>query len=576
MHYTISCPEPQTHLLHIVLTVDDIRAPTLTLQLPAWRPGRYELANYAQNIKQLRVCTRDDQEVPFIKTSKDKWQIQTPNVGSIQVHYQYYAAQMDAGSSWADATQWYINFNNCALYNPALTQQDHTVNLVLPEGFVVACGLEQPSYGQLKAPSHYHLAASPLVASPNLEHYVYQVEGHAFHVWLEGQHALPMPEMIDHFEAFTRTQLATMGHFPCKDYHFIFQLMPHRAYHGVEYFNSTVIVLGPQEQMHEAGLYNALLGVSSHELYHTWNIVRIRPAELTPYNFKQENYFRTGFVAEGVTTYYGDLFLVRSGVKSQQWYFDELNTLLKRHYQNFGRLNLSVADSSFDLWLDGYKAGIPNRKSSIYVEGAVAALILDLLLRKYSHGQESLDSLMRQMWQLYNAEKLKGYTYNDYVALAEKLAGTDLTRYFNGLISSTEVPSETFLEELSGFVGCTWQRVQAENLQESAYGFRTVVQQGVPKVVKLDPAGSAYTQLSIDDELVAINGKRVNGTNAHDLLAMHRGTGPVELTVFRQDYLMVVRLEAAATLGGFGYYQLVPDDEATQEALAQRQHWLQG
>src|SRR5690606_21236898 len=111
--------------------------------------------------------------------------------------------------------------------------------------------------------------------------------------------------------------------------------------------------LGPGEKLHEDELYSQLLGVSSHELFHAWNIIKIRPKELSPYRFDKEVAFPTGYVAEGFTTYYGDLFLVRSNVFDHDTYFKELNLLFKRHYSNFGRLNYSLINSSIDLWVDG-------------------------------------------------------------------------------------------------------------------------------------------------------------------------------------------------------------------------------
>jgi predicted metalloprotease with PDZ domain len=124
------------------------------------------------------------------------------------------------------------------------------------------------------------------------------------------------------------------------------------------------------------------LGVSSHELFHAWNIIRIRPKEMLPYDFTKENYFRTCFVAEGCTTYYGDLFLKRAGVFSDETYIKELQVYMKRHFENCAHATQSLADSSFDLWLDGYEKGIPNRKVSVYHKGALVALVLDLFSEK--------------------------------------------------------------------------------------------------------------------------------------------------------------------------------------------------
>jgi predicted metalloprotease with PDZ domain len=133
-----------------------------------------------------------------------------------------------------------------------------------------------------------------------------------------------------------------------------------------------MIVLGPDDE--GEGLYADLLGVSSHELFHAWNIIRIRPKEMLPYDFTKENYFRTCFVAEGCTTYYGDLFLKRAGVFNDETYIKELQVYMKRHFENSAHATQSLTDSSFDLWLDGYEKGIPNRKVSVYHKGALVGI----------------------------------------------------------------------------------------------------------------------------------------------------------------------------------------------------------
>ena len=151
--------------------------------------------------------------------------------------------------------------------------------------------------------------------------------------------------------------------------------------------------------------YEDLLGVCSHELYHTWNIKAIRPKEMFPYDYTKENYFRTGFVAEGVTTYMGDLMLYKSAVFNWKEFVKTQNQNLERHLMNYGRFNLSVADSGFDNWLDGYKLGAPNRKVSIYPDGALCMLMIDLEIIKNTDGKASLNSVMKELYDDYALKK---------------------------------------------------------------------------------------------------------------------------------------------------------------------------
>jgi predicted metalloprotease with PDZ domain len=208
----------------------------------------------------------------------------------------------------------------------------------------------------------------------------------------------------------------------------------------VEHTNSTVIALGPSYGVMNNKGYEDLLGVSSHELFHAWNIKTIRPVEMMPYDYSRENYSRLGYVAEGVTTYYGDVMLLRSGVFTEEQYLKTFNELLEKHFNNFGRLNLSVADSSFDTWLDGYKQGVPGRKASIYTEGALCAFMLDIIIRKNSNNKRSLDDLMRLLYEEFG-KKQRGYSEGEYKSAAE----LPVFRSMNSLITTSTAPPPTYL-----------------------------------------------------------------------------------------------------------------------------------
>jgi predicted metalloprotease with PDZ domain len=297
------------------------------------------------------------------------------------------------------------------------------------------------------------LVDSPLLASPYLQHQSYQVENVNFHVWFLGNYTPNWTKLLADFQAFTEKQIGVTGDFPEKDYHFINWILPTSFYHGVEHRNSTMIVLGPDSE--GEGLYNDLLGVSSHELYHAWNICKIRPVEMMPYDFTKENYFPTGFVAEGVTTYYGDLFLVQSGVFTQEQYLKELETVLKRHFEQDGKAFQSLVESSFDLWLDGYSQAIPHRRVSIYQKGAVVSLILDLMIRLRFGHQKSLETVMKTMWERFGKMGV-GYSITDYQRVCEEVYGRSLSQYFKDCIHGN-MPLEGMVNELLDAFGLQMQ-----------------------------------------------------------------------------------------------------------------------
>ena len=480
MHYTLSVAEPGSHYIDVTCQIDAVTGDTLDLQLPAWRPGRYELQHFAKNIRTVAAFDQKEQPLTCRKVTKDRWRVQTNGATVVQVRYDYFGLlagdhKLDAGSSYADSAHfWSINPVNLCLYAEGRLHEECTLTLAIPDDWQIACGLLQKDAKTLIASDYYALVDSPLIASGTLQAVRYTVRGVAVTVWVQGWNyrmppAFDPATIIADFSRFTQVQIdlfASAGHddFPEPTYHFLTLVLPVPYYHGVEHRNSTLLVLGPEleglaadgETIEGTGLYTDLLGVASHELFHAWNICRIRPAELVPYEFTRESYFTTCFVAEGITTYYGDLLLRRAGVFDNSTYLKELLVTLKRHFENAGRALLSLTESSWDLWLDGYVRGVPDRKVSVYHKGAIVSLILDLHLRQKFDHTRSLDNVMRLLWQRFgpaqNGQPLRGYTYNDYRAIVAEVADDPLDWYFDTCITGN-VPIDGLLNTYLAFVG---------------------------------------------------------------------------------------------------------------------------
>jgi predicted metalloprotease with PDZ domain len=564
--YFISYTNPLTHLVEIEIHLDNINSSLLELQLPAWRPGRYELQNYAANIKGFKAYDKKNQPLVFTKTSRNRWQVENKKSKEIKICYQYYAYQMDAGGCWLDEEQLYLNFICCLMYVPKKINDACTVQLSLPRDYQIACGMPVENM-LLKAENFYHLADSPMIASPSLTHLSFDCQNIPFHIWIQGVNHVAPKKIIADFKKYTEEQISTMGDFPEKEYHYLFQFLPYRHYHGVEHRNSTVIVLGPTETIHEKG-YEDLVGISSHELFHTWNIIKIRPAEMFPYDFSKENYFTTGFVAEGFTTYYGDLFLVRSGVLSTEEYFSELNTTFKKHFDNFGNAHLSLAESSQDLWVDGYVAGIPNRKVSIYVKGCVVALILDLTIRHQSHHQKSLDDLMRLLWKDFG-KKRKGYSFSDIIKASEKITGKSLNLFFEECILGCTDLKEP-LSVLLKTVGCILKKEPASTLAERNFGFRFINKTNRFFIESIAPESPAERALSKDDEITLVNGTAVQ----EDLNVLLSDSEEAVFTMKRWGRTIDVSVRPDANGNYFPVYTIVQNSEANETEKVHFKKWL--
>ncbi|WP_138479926.1 M61 family metallopeptidase [Dyadobacter bucti] len=461
MHYNISVSDPQARLLLLTYTIPGIDSDYIEIQLPAWRPGRYEIQNFAKNIQFIDALSSTGEHLPLHKVTKDRWQVATAGQKEVQIKYAYYAAIQNAGSSYVDEELWYLNFINFCMYTEGRISEPYTIHLELPEGYRIACGLPVLDKNLLSARDFYQLVDSPLLASASLQKCEYYVANVQFNIWMHGNLRPNWKRIERDFRKFSREQIATMGDFPESEYHFLNLILPTAFYHGVEHQNSTMIVLGPDDE--GEGLYNDLLGVSSHELFHTWNVIKIRPKELLPYDFTKENYFQTCFVAEGCTTYYGDLFLKRAGVFAEAAYVKELQVYMKRHFEGSAHATQSLTESSFDLWLDGYEKGIPHRKVSVYHKGALVAMILDLYLRKKTDHGKSLDDVMRLLWERFGKPFI-GYTLQDYINIVEEVAGEKLEWYWKECIYTSE-PLEFRLNEALAFVGLQMSVFSNGNIQ---------------------------------------------------------------------------------------------------------------
>ena len=507
--YTIDCDNSQQHFIKIKVQFPVDENKTI-IHLPSWRPGRYELGNFSKNIKNFKVFNDQNKAVNFHKINKDSWEISSNETKYIKIEYQYYANELNAGSSYFNENQLYVNPVNCFLYAEGKEQFPISLKLNIQENYTIASSLVQEN-NFLLAENFDELADSPFICSENLEKQTYIVADTNFHIWFNNQLNIPWERVIDDFRNFTKKQIEDFGEFPVSEYHFLIQSLPYLAYHGVEHLKSTVITLGPSYDLFE-NRYDELLGVSSHELYHVWNVKSIRPKELLPYNFKKENYSELGYIYEGITTYLGDLYLLKSGVFSLENYLKELSAQFQKHFDNPGRFAYSVAQSSFDTWLDGYVPGVPGRKVSIYTEGCLLAFVMDVKIRKATNNKRGIEEVMKRLY--YNfAQNNKGYTEKDFIDQLENICGYSFQDFFNDYVHGT-TPYETILLEALDFIGLELIQTPSNSYSEANLGMKTVNQANHLLISAIYPGSPAdMAGLSLGDELIALNTIKLN----HDL-----------------------------------------------------------
>tara|TARA_B100000900_G_scaffold93664_1_gene76903 strand:+ start:3709 stop:5415 length:1707 start_codon:yes stop_codon:yes gene_type:complete len=507
INYYISYEKPHRHYVDFKLVIDVKNKKKIKFQLATWRPGRYELGNFSQNICKWRASNENNEYLNFKKITKDLWEVEAKSSKKIIITYSFYANQLDAGSCYLDEYQLYLNPVQCIFYIVGRENELFNIKLDLPQNYQIATSLKK-SNNLLIANNYDELAESPFICSNSLQYNKYSVGNIDFHLWFQGKCKIDWENIKKDFYLFTKTQIEHFNGFPVDEYHFLFQITPYRSYHGVEHTKNTVLLLGPSDKiMNEK--YEDLLGICSHELYHTWNIKAIRPIEMLPYDYTKENYFRTGFVAEGVTTYMGDLMLYKSGVFNWTEFIKTQNQNLERHLMNYGRFNLSVADSGFDNWLDGYKLGAPNRKVSIYPDGALCMLMVDLEIIKNTDGKYSLNSVMKELYDDYALNGL-GYSENDFRNICVKYGGSEILKIFKSHIYGIKDYVPTLKKSLQ-IVGLTLKEKLNPNISAQYFGFIAIKENGKYIIKKVEPNSIAdKNKIGPEDEIKEINNKKID------------------------------------------------------------------
>lgn len=487
--------------------------PEVAVQLPSWRPGRYEIGNFAKQINKVQVLTKNGKKCQFNKVSKDKWLIKTAGTEEILFKYEVHTEVLNAGSTYRDNEIWLINPVNSLVFVEGYNSKSHLVHLYIPENWTIATALNQAKTDKkhlFQAASYDHLADSPIVASDQLFSFNYSIDEHKFKVWFWGLSHQQFNDILrsqlpDQFKAFSKVQLATMKSFTESEFHFLMLIKKEAFYHGVEHLHSTVCVLGPSIDFFKPVFQENLLGVSSHELFHVWNVKRIRPHDMQPYNYASENYSNLGYVYEGVTTYYGDLFLYRSGVFNWYQFKTTFDDQLRKHYINYARHWHSVADASADTWLDGYVQGLYNRKTSIYTEGCLNAFMLDIKIRQASNQQFSLDDVMRSLDEHFGQKGL-GYRRENLIELIQNCGYAEVETHFDRFIEGCDDYTEE-LRNCLNFVGLQLSAKRYFSEFEHRFGLLIQLVSDGLIIKNVAPESPAYyAQLIPGDKILSING----------------------------------------------------------------------
>ncbi|MEB3180302.1 MAG: M61 family metallopeptidase [Nostocaceae cyanobacterium] len=568
LHYQVSMTHPQTHLFEVILHLTDYSLPTIDLKMPVWTPGSYLVREYAKNLQDFAAYS-GNKSLPWRKLGKNHWQVETLNVSELTMSYRIFANELSVRTNHLDATHGY--FNGAALFFriAGLENQPHKLTIVPPNSeweITTALPAIPEARNTYLAADFDTLVDSPVeVGCHNLYDFTVLGKPHQLAIWGEGN--FEPQRMIADISKIIAVEAEIFGGLPYERYIFLLHLSP-SGYGGLEH-KDCCSLLYSRFGFRAQDKYNTFMELVAHEFFHLWNVKRIRPKALEVFDYDQENYTPSLWFCEGTTSYYDKLLTLRAGIYDPKTYLQELSKDITRLQTTPGRKVQPLSESSFDAWIKLYRqdANSPNSQMSYYLKGAMVTLVLDLLIRAQHHNQRSLDDVMLKMWQQFGKDEI-GYTPEQLHSVIESVAGIDLADFFGRFIDGTEeLPFNQYLEPFG-------LQLIADKDEEVPYLGIKVNSNNGRDVIKAVETGSPGQLAGIDtgDELLAIDGMRVNAAQLSDRLKDYQPRDTIEITVFHQDELrsLSVTLDAPRPVR----YYIMPVNHPSVAQQEKFQGWL--
>ncbi|MBI5369069.1 MAG: M61 family metallopeptidase [Planctomycetes bacterium] len=550
LRYTLSLLRPRTHLVDVELEVRGLSAGPFDLAMPAWTPGSYKIRDFARNVQELAAADARGRRLAATKRDKGTWRIErgAAEGGTVRVRYRVYANDLSVRTSHVDEDHAWLCGAGLFFYIAGRPELPATVRVRAPRGWRTATALPPaPGGGGFAAADYDTLVDSPLEVG-RFELHEFAVRGRPHRLAIHGAGNHDPKRIVADLRKIAEAEAELFGGLPYADYLFVLHLHPEGG-GGLEH-RACCALQFPRFGFRPRDKYEGFLSLCAHELFHLWNGKRIRPAVLGPFGYQQEAYTRALWVVEGITSYYDKLILLRAGLIDAPAYLKKCAEAVQRLLETPGRLVQPVDEAGFDAWIRLYQAHehTPNCTVSYYEKGQVVGWLLDLKLRALTRGRRSLDDVMRLLWNEYGKPD-RGYEEEAVRAAAERVAGRDLGAFFAEQVSGTRDPDwNAYLRPF----GLAWTSTAAGS-PKPWLGARVEKKGETGTVAGVAPGGPAELDgLAAGDEIVALDGYRVNGEGWEKRLEDLAPGACAVLTVFRKDELRAVPVtvgERAAAAG---------------------------
>ncbi len=510
LRYEISIPEPHTHYAVVKVSIDIQKPGEVIFKMPVWTPGSYLVREFEKSVEDFSAGS-ESKVLAWKKKDKNSWAVTCKKAGRISISYKVYAFEFSVRTSFIDQEQALINPSSVCMLVNGFENSPGSLAINMPATYSkISTSLASESeVDAAKNKIFYFQSYDELADSPiqigNQEEITFTVNGVPHTVALVGRNNADKVKLANDLKKVCETMTAVIGEHPCKKYLFIVQNVESGG-GGLEHLNSTVVVMNRFAWIDE-NKYKSFLGLCAHEYFHLWNVKRIRPIELGPFDYNKENYTEQLWVAEGITSYYDEIGLYRAGFVSKNDFLKSLEGYINDLENRTGSKVQTLSESSFDAWIKEYRPNENSKNTTIsyYAKGLVTGALLDATICASTAGKKNLDDLMKLLWQRYYLAENRGFTVLEFEKAASEVAGKDLTAFFDVCVRSTTQPDyKGILESLGLSVKITLE-------DKKLSGASTQLENGRTMVKFLERNSTFYDAgVNVNDELIAINNVRVN------------------------------------------------------------------
>src|SRR5215204_30632 len=556
--YTIGMSKPWTHLLEVEMRLNwAANSPSAAeISMPVWTPGSYLVREYARHVESFGAADAGGNALTWRKTDKNSWQVDTKGAKEIVVKYNVYANELTVRTNELNDDHAFFTPAALLMFPKDNLKTPSTVRVVPYKNWKIATGLPKVE-GQanvFRAENFDILYDSPFEVG-NFNEISFTVQGKPHRFIVEGEGNYDLARIAKDTAKIVEESYKIFGELPYSDYTFILNL---RGGGGLEHLNSTALQWG--RFGFSGNQHNNFMTLVAHEYFHVWNVKRIRPDALGPFDYENENYTKLLWVAEGGTAYYESVLVQRAGIISAKEFLEGKAGQIQSLQERPGRFETSLEEASFDAWIKYYRQdeNSVNNQISYYDKGELVNFLLDVEIRSASKGAKSLDDVMRYLYNEFY-KKNKNYTPEDYQKISEMMAGKSLEDFFAKYVRGrADIDYNAILRGIG-------LQLKDNQGRETPYLGANTRQDGDRLTITSVPKGTvAYEQgLNTNDQIIAVDGSRANQTFLQNYLGEKKAGDKIRLTVFRFDALREIEI----TLGGRARaaYQIAALENPTDE-----------